>query len=88
MKENNITFIECDLMLSAKQRVLVRENILRQMKEGVVVLPAGFKLVSVDISLLEQIKEEIKDLEKTFYIESSVYDIIDRHIAELKGGER
>ena len=36
------------------------------------------------IEELVKIKTEIQELEKTFYIETSVYDIIDEHISELK----
>ena len=34
---------------------------------------------------LERIDQELKELEKTFYIDTLVYDIIDNHIKELKG---
>ena len=37
------------------------------------------------IKELEHIKAEIQELENTFYIETSVYDIIDKRISELKG---
>ena len=49
------------------------------------ILTRNDKQIAIDE--LEKIKEELKELEKTFYIDTLVYEIIDEHISKLKGGE-
>ena len=54
--------IKCNIMLTAKEINEVRESILRQMKDGVVILPPGFELAQVDEHLLKTIIGEVSDI--------------------------
>ena len=61
MSEKDL-IIKCNIMLTAKEINEVRESILGQMKDGVVVLPPGFELAQVDEHLLKTIIGEVSDI--------------------------
>ena len=54
--------IKCNRMFTAKEINEVRESILKQMKDGVVVLPPGFELAQVDEHLLKTIIGEVSGI--------------------------
>ena len=90
MKEPII--VECGIMLPKEMMKKVREDIIKQVEDGVVILPPGLKLVSVDVSMLEKIKEDLYEITDTMGVKyrqyiprAEVIDIIDKYISELKG---
>lgn len=100
MSEKDL-IIKCNIMLKAKEINEVRESILEQMKDGVVILPPGFELAEVDVRLLEELKRKVH----TYYLDcslgisendetcqrcnkntfASIIEMIDEYISELKG---
>lgn len=91
-------FIKCNIMLPSRELEYERLQIKKQIEEdGLVVLPPGFELADVDVNLLEQIKAEIlkkvwRDAQGQIVTRDgfnqgiiTATDIIDKHIAELKG---
>ena len=88
--------IQCNRMFSDNVIEAYRQDIKEQMADGLVILPPGFELVSVDVSLLEEIKREISeityetDIDYTgkhlvYQTKGIAYSIIDKHIKNLKG---
>lgn len=83
--------IKCNMMLPDNIIEAYRQDIMKQMEDGVVILSPGFELAEVNVELLEQIKAEIEKLEYESFECNLVLpswetlEIIDRHIAELKG---
>lgn len=84
-KLEDVTFIKCNIMLRDNEIKEYREKFIKQMDDGVVVLPAGFELARVDVDMLEKIKLEIEDFYGTPIRKSKVFEIIDKYIEELKG---
>ena len=56
--------IKCNIMLTAKEINEVRESILRQMKDGVVILPPGFELAQVDKFYMVDLQKDKKENNK------------------------
>ena len=84
--------IKCNLMLPVDKIREVRESVLKQMEDGVVILPDGFELATVDVHLLEEVKSEIleyNDLYKDSFHWSYAIDyatnVINKYIKKLKG---
>ena len=91
-------FIKCNIMLPSRELEYERLQIKKQIEEdGLVVLPPGFELADVDVSLLEQIKAEIEK-ERDFWDKNAndytfghykafgiCVDILDKHISKQKG---
>ena len=88
--------VKCNIMLYPDELKEQRENIMKQMEDGVVVLPPGFELAEVNVELLEEIKREISeityetDIDYTgkhiaYQTKCIAYSIVDKHIKELKG---
>lgn len=81
----------------------VREDIMKQAEEGVVILPCGYELAEVDVTLLERLKEDVKiyyedcslsiseNDEKCQMCNKNMFGIIlgmiDHYIFELNGKE-
>lgn len=61
MNDKNL-IIKCNRMFTAKEINEVRESILKQMNDGVVVLQPGFELAQVDEHLLKTIIGEVSDI--------------------------
>ena len=86
-------YIGCELMIPDKMLKEIRKDVIKQRADGVVILPAGFKLLNIDIDLLIQIKTELLDeskltiQDKMFVEWEDIERIINKHIAELKEGE-
>lgn len=81
--------IKCNVMFPDDIIEKYRQDIMKKMEDGVVILPPGFELAEVNVELLEQIKAEI---DKRYWGNTDSFgayrdclEIIDRHIAELKG---
>lgn len=84
--------IKCNMMFPDYIIEAYRQDIMKQMEDGVVILPPGFELAEVNVELLEQIKAEIMatgNWKSKYEISNSgvikAVDIIDNHISELKG---
>ena len=88
--------IQCNRMFTEDEIERYRQKIKEKMEDGVVILSPGYELVSVDVSLLEEIKREISeityetDIDYTgkhlvYQTKCIAYSIIDKHIKELKG---
>ena len=86
-------FIKCNIMLPSRELEYERLQIKKQIEEdGLVVLPPGFELADVDVSLLEQIKKELQsglrfDAEKmrSYLNSEDIERIFIKYIDELKG---
>lgn len=70
----------------------IRENIMKQMEDGVVILPTGFMIAEVNVELLNQIKKELQsglrfDAEKmrSYLNSEDIERIFIKYIDELKG---
>lgn len=86
---NKPLIIRCNLMYPAKVINELRKDIQKQVNEGLVILPPGLELAEVNVELLEHIKAEI-DMRywgntDSFGAYRDCLEIIDKHIAELKG---
>lgn len=87
--------IKCNRMFPDIIIEQYRQDIMKKMEDGVVILPPGFEIAEVNVELLEQIKEEIKDLDLGFFDEDyragvargvmEFNKILNKHITTLKG---
>lgn len=82
--------IKCNIILTPDDLKIERIKIMKQLEDGVVVLPPGFEVAAVDVKMLEKIKLEI-DKQSTmhqdgdFYIKNyDVKKIIDKCITEIE----
>ena len=89
----NILIIKCNLMLPFDIIREVRKSVLMQMEDGVVVLPYGFELATVDVILLEKLRSELHEtaemhIDGGYYLRDEWIDeYIDKYIKELKDNE-
>lgn len=84
--------VKCNLMLPDEEFKSARKDIAKQIycNDGLVLLPPGFELADVDVSLLEQIIKEIQDafdgpVQLDYYTCDEIVRIINKHIKALKG---
>jgi hypothetical protein len=70
----------------------IRKNIMKQMEDGVVILPTGFMIAEVNVELLNQIKKDLQsglrfDAEKmrSYLNSEDIERIFIKYIDELKG---
>ena len=85
--------IKCNLYNIRQDELMeIRENIMKQMEDGVVILPTGFMIAEVNVELLNQIKKELQsglrfDAEKmrSYLNSEDIERIFIKYIDELKG---
>lgn len=87
--------IKCNRMFPDIIIEQYRQDIMKKMEDGVVILPPGFEIAEVNVELLEQIKEEIQgliDFEESCCGNTTLgYEclgVIDNKISELKGDNK
>lgn len=83
--------IKCNRMFPDIIIEQYRQDIMKKMEDGVVILPPGFEIAEVNVELLKQIKEEICDIEEPdhdfegfYYCFEEALKILDKHISKLK----
>lgn len=92
LEERQLLIIKCDSYCIPQEKLnKLRELMMKQKAEGLILLPSGFSVANVNVSLLEQIKKELKD--EIYYIGGDdliywddVEEIFNKHIFELEGG--
>ena len=85
--------IKCNIYNIRQNELMdIRENIMKQMEDGVVILPTGFMIAEVNVELLNQIKKELQsglrfDAEKmrSYLNSEDIERIFIKYIDELKG---
>ena len=85
--------IKCNLYNIRQDELMeIRKNIMKQMEDGVVILPTGFMIAEVNVELLNQIKKELQsglrfDAEKmrSYLNSEDIERIFIKYIDELKG---
>ena len=93
--------IKCNRMFPADEIEAVRQHIIHQAEEGIVILPPGFELAEVDVTLLERLKEDVNIYYEDCSLSisendencqrcnqnmfGSILGMIDHYIFELKG---
>lgn len=90
---NKPLIIKCNLWNIRQDELMeVRKNIMKQMEDGVVILPTGFMIAEVNVELLNQIKKELQsglrfDAEKmrSYLNSEDIERIFIKYIDELKG---
>ena len=90
---NNPLIIKCNLYNIRQDELMeIRKNIMKQMEDGVVILPTGFMIAEVNVELLNQIKKELQsglrfDAEKmrSYLNSEDIERIFIKYIDELKG---
>ena len=90
---NKPLIIKCNLYNIRQDELMeIRKNIMKQMEDGVVILPTGFMIAEVNVELLNQIKKELQsglrfDAEKmrSYLNSEDIERIFIKYIDELKG---
>ena len=90
---SNPLIIKCNLYNIRQDELMeVRKNIMKQMEDGVVILPTGFTIAEVNVELLNQIKKDLQsglrfDVEKmrSYLNSEDIEKIFIKYIDELKG---
>ena len=82
--------LKCTAMFPINEINKIREDVKKQLEEGLVILPPGIELAQVDVHLLEQIKEEIwDDYGSDDWVDwhtcDRICNLIDLKIEKLKG---
>ena len=86
MKSNETLFLSCSVVVPSKELEEIRQMVIKQMEEGVVILPYYLTMVSPRVlDELEKIKAEFEEDRYILLNQTVAIQIIDKHIAELKG---
>lgn len=90
---NKPLIIKCNIYNIRQDELMeVRKNIMKQMEDGVVILPTGFMIAEVNVELLNQIKKELQfglrfDAKqmRSYLNSEDIERIFIKYIDELKG---
>ena len=95
LDEEQPLILKCDRYCISQEKLNeIRELMMKQKAEGVVVLPSGFNVANVDVSLLEEIKKGMMKVCQGDHCSCCPFDtgsdcgielVINHHIGELKG---
>ena len=90
--------IQCDIFALPEEELLeVRNLIIEQMKDGVVVIPSGFRMAAADENVLKMILSDLECRRATnhdlgnYDIETGVciaMGIVEKYMYELKGDSK
>ena len=94
MKSNETLFLSCSVVVPSKELEEIRQMVIKQMEEGVVILPYYLTMVSPRVlDELEEIKEDLEKLSENEWnkqvgadkgLELAI-DVVEDRISELKG---